>query len=176
MTRMSRSKSFDRLLQVASSGSPSHEPPAPIITRQQLNSLRNKVVNVVELDPLEIARQITLIDNKAYSAIRSFELVGQEFMNKESSVSSNVRAMSSLSNGLTTWVAETVLKEPDPKRRANIIKFFIKVADKLLVLNNFKSLIDILCAINSSAIDRLRKTWQVILSSFEFYSSLVCSI
>lgn len=161
MTRISRSKSIDRLLFVSTSSSPSNEPPASIVSRQQLNNLRQKTANVVDLDALEVARQITLIDSKVYCSIKVFELVGQEFMNKESAVAVNVKAMSTLSNGITTWVAESILKDADPKKRAVVVKFFIKVAEKLLSLNNFKSLVDILCAINSSTIDRLRKTWNV---------------
>jgi hypothetical protein len=41
----------------------------------------------------------------------------------------NVRAVSSLSTVITGWVAESILSEHDMKKRTNLIKFFIKVAD-----------------------------------------------
>jgi hypothetical protein len=41
----------------------------------------------------------------------------------------NVRAVSSLSTVITGWVAESILNEPDIKRRTALVKFFVKVAD-----------------------------------------------
>ena len=41
----------------------------------------------------------------------------------------NVKAVSSLSTVITGWVAESILDEPDLKKRTTLVKFFVKVVD-----------------------------------------------
>ena len=48
---------------------------------------------------------------------------------KERAVNVNVKAVTSLSTAITGWVAESILNEPDTKKRTALVKFFIKVAD-----------------------------------------------
>ena len=46
------------------------------------------------------------------------------------------------------------------KRRGQIIKYFIGVAQQCDALNNFNALMAIVAGLNGSAIHRLRKTWD----------------
>jgi hypothetical protein len=132
--RMFRSRSIDRLLMAAqytqSAKDADAPPPTPILSKSHVNQLRSHTLgNITDLDPVEVARQLTLLDCKQYCAIRPYELVKQEFAKKESKIAVNVKGMSKLSNEITTFTAECVLYELDVKKRASIIKFFIKVAN-----------------------------------------------
>lgn len=40
-----------------------------------------------------------------------------------------LKALSTHSNQVTGWVADSILNEGDAKRRAGLLKFFIKLAD-----------------------------------------------
>jgi son of sevenless-like protein len=68
--------------------------------------------------------------------------------------------MGLLSTHITTWVAESILYETDTRRRAAMIKHVIKMAEKCLQLLNYDTLMSILAALNSTAIERLRRTWE----------------
>ncbi|KAI1793272.1 ras GEF [Ganoderma leucocontextum] len=57
------------------------------------------------------------------------------------------------------WVAESILNEPDTKRRTALVKFFIKLADRCLSLRNYSTPRSILAALDSSTIARLHQTW-----------------
>lgn len=142
--------------------------PAPIITRNQITLLRNSgsglgtQPTILDFDPLELARQFTLKESKMFCSIKPEELVALEWTKKSNSTSTNVLAMSSLSTDLAHLVAETILDVPDTKRRAVVIKHWIKIADRCLELNNYDSLMAIMCTLNASTISRLKKTWELV--------------
>ncbi|KNC96346.1 uncharacterized protein SPPG_08247 [Spizellomyces punctatus DAOM BR117] len=134
-------------------------PPPPVLPK----SLKKLVL--LDIDPLELARQLTLIESKLFNAIQPLELVGQEWAKKnERSLAVNVRAMTRLANEITSWVAGSILAEVDVKRRAAMVKHFIKVGERCLSLNNFNTLMAILSALNSSTISRLKRTWEHVSS------------
>lgn len=142
--------------------------PSPIVTRNQLQLLRNGMSGlgsqptILDFDPLELARQFTLKESKMFCSIRPEELVALEWTKKNNSTATNVLAMSSLSTDLAHLVAETILDVPDTKRRAVVIKHWIKIADRCLELNNYDSLMAIMCTLNASTISRLKKTWELV--------------
>lgn len=135
------------------------------ISKSALNALRARnLVTVTDVDALEVARQLTLLDARYYCRIGPYELIGQEFSRKDSRIAVHVRAMSQLSTRLTTWVSESILYEHDAKKRAHLVRYFLKVAERLSQIPNFQSLYAILSALNSSPITRLRKTWDLVPS------------
>ncbi len=108
-------------------------PPAPVVSKTLITHLRIQSpssFNVTDFDPLELARQITVMESKLYCAILPEELLGQEF-SKKAGVSGavHVKGMSSLSTHLTGWISECILGEEDPKKRRDLLKFFIKLGD-----------------------------------------------
>jgi len=140
--------------------SPTTEIPRPTMTKTLLVSLRKKEfanISVTDFDALELARQLTIMECNLYCAIQPEEILetGQEGV--KSPV--NVRAVSSLSTAITGWVAESILSEPDIKKRTLLVKFFVKVADRCTGLNNYSTSRSILAALDSSTISRLHQTW-----------------
>lgn len=115
---------------------------------------------VMGVDATELASQLTLRDSRLFCAIRPRELIGQEFSRKSGSLAVNVKGMSTLSTQVGTLVSETILSEPDVRRRVMIIKHFIKLADRLEALHNFDMLFAVMSSLNSSTIRRLRRTWK----------------
>ncbi|KAI5809511.1 ras guanine nucleotide exchange factor domain-containing protein [Peziza echinospora] len=144
--------------------------PQPVITRSQLNLLRTAASgsgtqpSFLDFDPLELARQFTLKESRMFCSILPEELIAQEWTKKNGSLAVNVRAMSALSTDLAHLVAETILAQEDSKRRAVVIKQWIKIADRCLELNNYDSLMAIMCTMNASTIVRLKKTWEIVSS------------
>ena len=141
--------------------------PAPIISKSQLAALRNwknsgPSVSILEFDPLELARQITLKESSIFCSILPEELVATEWNKRSGSLAVNVRAMSTLSTDLANLVADSILQLEEPKKRAILIKHWVKIASKCLELNNYDTLMAIICSLNSSTISRLKKTWEVV--------------
>ena len=143
-----------------------HAPvPAPVITKTQLAGLRTwkmggPNVHILDFDPLELARQITIKESSIFCSILPEELLASEWMKNSGSLAVNVRAMSTLSTDLANLVADSILQLEEPKRRAIVIKQWIKIANKCLELKNYDSLMAIICSLNSCTIVRLRKTWE----------------
>ncbi|KAJ1655231.1 hypothetical protein IWQ61_004985 [Dispira simplex] len=172
--RLSKSKNIDRLLAAAYASLPDTPPPSPRLPRSILLSLLDRLpVSLYDIDPVEVARQLTIMDGRLFGAIRPHELIGQEFSKKDESTATNVRAMSARSTRITAWVVVSILSESDLKRRAAALKYFLKVADHLLCLNNLNTLIAVACGLSYSAITRLNLTWKQLAVK---YSTLIKSL
>lgn len=107
-------------------------PPAPVVNKALLAHLRSASTSsfgIMEIDSVELARQLTIMESRVYCAIRAEELLGMEFSKKGSGVAVNVRAMSTLSTRLTGWVSETILGEQDTKKRTALLKYFVKLSE-----------------------------------------------
>ncbi len=142
-------------------------PPTSVVSKTLLSHLRNEQfdrINILDFDPLELARQLTILDSKLYCAIQPEELLGSRYTKetKAAGVSQDVhvKSMSSMSTRITGWISECILGEADARKRTQLLKFFIKLGDRCEQLNNFHTLMAIQCALNSSTIARLKKTWD----------------
>lgn len=143
--------------------------PTPIITKSQLAALKNwkhggAGVSILDFDPLELARQFTIKESQIFCSILPEELLATEWMKKSGSMAVNVRAMSRLSTDLTNLVTDYILQLEDPKKRAIVIKQWVKIGNKLLELANYDSLFAVICSLESSTILRLKRTWELVSS------------
>ncbi|KAF3077063.1 Cell division control protein 25 [Trichoderma lentiforme] len=147
---------------------PTEQPlPSSIISKGQQNMLQSfksgsASPTILDFDPLELARQLTIMQMNIFCSILPEELLASQWMKKGGVNAPNVKAMSSLSTDLSNMVAETILHHTELKKRAAVIKQWIKIAQQFLELNNYDGLMSIICTLNSSTISRLRKTWDTI--------------
>lgn len=141
--------------------------PPPILTKKEANILKQwkngeASITILDFDPMELARQFTIKESHIFCSILPEELLATEWTKKSASLAVNVRAMSTLSTDLAHLVADSILQLEEPKKRAVIIKHWVKIANKCLELNNYDSLMAIICSLNSSMISRLKRTWEVV--------------
>ncbi|OAW00156.1 hypothetical protein PTTG_08062 [Puccinia triticina 1-1 BBBD Race 1] len=125
--------------------------PSPIISKAVMSQFRASsftpsALQLSDFDPIELARQITLMESKVYLAIKPEEVIGQLF-NKKSGAAVNVRAMSAMSTKMTGWFTETILNEDDLRKRTQILKFLIKLGAKLLEMQNYNALMSVMSAL-----------------------------
>ncbi|TPX32233.1 hypothetical protein SmJEL517_g04638 [Synchytrium microbalum] len=132
--------------------------PAPAVIFQK----GQKRIKFLDTDPLELARQLTLIEMREFCKIQPVEFMRKAWSDKQNLVSVNIRNMIAQSNKITGWVASNILSERDIKKRALMIKHFIMIAERCRALNNFNSLMSILAGLQSSPIHRLRRTWDLL--------------
>ena len=135
----------------------SSQAPPPIIPRNM------KKLKFLDIDALEFARQLTVIEAKLYGKIKPTECLNKTWQKKlnpgEADPAENVKALILHSNQLTNWVAQMILTQADVKRRVVVIKHFVSIADKCRTLNNFSCLTSIISALGSAPIHRLNRTW-----------------
>lgn len=141
--------------------------PAPMLTKSQAQALvvwkaGGSSPTIMDFEPLEVARQLTMKQMSVFCSILPEELLGSEWMKKGGSGSPNVKTMTALSTELSNLVADTILHYNEVKKRAAVIKQWIKVAHQCFELKNYDGLMAIICSLNSSTITRLRKTWDIV--------------
>ena len=145
--------------------------PPIIITKNQLASLKNGQLHginlsVLDFDPLEFARQITVKESRIFCAILPEELLDDEWTKKTGSKAPNVRAMTDFWNDLVDLVADCILRVQDAGLRAKVIKHWIKTAEQCWELNNYDSAAAIVVSLDANVIKRLRKTWAMVPSKY----------
>lgn len=141
--------------------------PTPSLSKSQAQALiawkaGGSSLTILDFEPLEVARQLTMKQMSVFCSILPEELLGSEWMKKGGSGSPNVKAMTALSTELSNLVADTILHYNEVKKRAAVIKQWIKVAHQCFELKNYDGLMAIICSLNSSTITRLRRTWDVV--------------
>ncbi|KAJ3135595.1 hypothetical protein HK100_002477 [Physocladia obscura] len=121
-----------------------------------------KSIVFLELNPLEAARQLTLMESSMYNKIQPVECLKKAWSAKQNNQSPHIKGMIRMSNQIAAWTVTTILSEPDVKRRGELIKQFVAIAEKCRTLNNYCTLNTILGALNSASVHRLKKSWQLI--------------
>ncbi|KAI9621520.1 hypothetical protein KEM48_007653 [Puccinia striiformis f. sp. tritici PST-130] len=118
--------------------------PSPILSKTVMSQLRASrlnfnVLQLSDFDPIELARQITLMESKLYRAIQPEEVLGQLF-SKKPGLAVNVRAMSAMSTKMTGC--------------------FDQVGREIAGDAELQRSMSVMSALNSSTILRLKRTWE----------------
>ena len=125
-------------------------------------------LDITFIDPLEIARQITLLDEQAFKSIAPSECMNQSW-NKPAicnEVSPNIIKMITRFNSTSTWSARLLVSEPNIRKRKSILTRIIKIAARLRELNNYHSLMAMIAALESAHVTRMKKTWDSVDSAY----------
>ncbi|KAJ8455118.1 hypothetical protein ONZ45_g19044 [Pleurotus djamor] len=130
-------------------------PPPPIIPR--VGSGRK--LKLLDIDPLELARQLTILESQLYQKIRPMECL-QRSREQKMEHHDNIAIVIQTSNRIADWVADCILSREDSRRRAAAVKQFINVADRCRTLHNFSTMVAITSGLNTPPIRRLKRTWE----------------
>ncbi|KAF9166172.1 hypothetical protein BGX20_000306, partial [Mortierella sp. AD010] len=133
--------------------------PQPIIPRNL------KKIKFMDLDPLELARQLTIMEASYYNKIKPIECLAKAWISEDPELAAkavNIKKMIETSNLYSNWINEIVLGEKETKKRAAIIKHLVALAERLRQLNNFSMLSATTAALSQSPIHRLKRTWELV--------------
>ncbi|KAG5641546.1 hypothetical protein DXG03_004792 [Asterophora parasitica] len=132
---------------------PQGSPPTPIFPKT------SKKLKLGDIDPLELARQLTIMESTLYQKIKPMECLQRAREQKTENID-NIAIVIQTSNRIADWVAESVLSKEDSRKRATTVKHLISIADRCRALNNFSTMIAITSGLNTPPIRRLKRTWE----------------
>ncbi|XP_017277535.1 RAS guanyl-releasing protein 2 isoform X1 [Kryptolebias marmoratus] len=109
------------------------------------------------LDSCELAEHLTFLEYKSFCKIlfqdyHSFVMHGCTVDNPI------LERFITLFNSVSQWIQLMVLSKPTAPQRAAVVSHFIRVAQKLLQLQNFNTLMAVVGGLSNSSISRLKDT------------------
>ncbi|PRP73185.1 hypothetical protein PROFUN_03499 [Planoprotostelium fungivorum] len=122
--------------------------PTPIVPKSS---------NMIDFDPVELARQMCLQDFSLLVKIKQIELLRKP--------RPNLDFMIKRFNAVSNWIATQVVQTENLSLRFKLVKHCIKVAKELQNLGNFNGVMQIMSGLQSAAVHRLYKTWDKIAKS-----------
>jgi len=145
------------------------EPPQSILPTVENPAL-------LDYSPVELARQLTLMDFELFTAIKSLEYL---YLSKGSnwSMLSEVQEEEDPNNiknsphivaviyrftDLRDWVATEIIKCESQEQRAKVIEQFILVAENCATIKNFQAVTEIITSLNFDFILGLKSTWKLV--------------
>jgi ankyrin repeat protein len=117
---------------------------------------------LLKLNPIDIARQITVAQHSLFSEIMPSELLNSNFSRKKRDKNApNFVKMSAFHEQLGAWVQNQILGEKDIKTRAEMLSLMVRTADCCVTpLSNYDGAVAIVSALNANPLHRLKKTWE----------------
>ncbi|EJU03215.1 ras GEF [Dacryopinax primogenitus] len=112
-----------------------------------------------ELDPVELARQLTIMESRLFNRVHAIECL-ERGKDKSTNTEDNIKAIIHMSNQMAAWVTDTVLAKDEVKKRAAVIRFWISVAEQCKRLKNFSTMAALVAGLNCPPIRRLRRSWE----------------
>lgn len=130
--------------------------------------IKDSNISFLQLDPLEIAAQLTLRDYCLFKSIESSEYIDYLFRQKTSKYGySHLSQFSDLSNEEVYWVINEILHESNIIKRARIIKHFIQIAHICKECKNYNSLFAIVSGLDNFTVTRLKDTWEKVSNKYK---------
>jgi len=110
-------------------------------------------------DPSKIAEQLTLIDMENYSRIEARQIISKKWNKPKQPLPDDLCYLVQRTNDLSNWVATLILLREKVQDRVLIIHALISIANSLMELGNFTSLMGISMGFEVASISRLKITF-----------------
>ena len=119
---------------------------------------------LVDFDPVDLARNYTLMEMDMFRAVRPEEFTVQMWGDKSKGFlrvfSENLSAFVDSFNHISYWVASEICLTPILKKRTAILKHIILLGKEFFEHRNFNGLMAVISGLNLASVQRLKKTWR----------------
>eukprot|EP00027_Filamoeba_sp_ATCC50430_P001073 CAMPEP_0168556048 /NCGR_PEP_ID=MMETSP0413-20121227/8670_1 /TAXON_ID=136452 /ORGANISM="Filamoeba nolandi, Strain NC-AS-23-1" /LENGTH=681 /DNA_ID=CAMNT_0008586959 /DNA_START=162 /DNA_END=2207 /DNA_ORIENTATION=+ len=125
-----------------------------------------KKLHFLDIDPKELSHHLTLTVFDKFKDIKPLELYNQSWSKGENKKinSPNVVALIEHFNRISNWVASVIVFTRDIRKRIQLVKYFLQVAEECLVASSdFESVFMITLGLEQFCVSRLQKTWGQVL-------------
>lgn len=120
-----------------------------------------KSTNFFDMDPTEVARQLTLYEHYLFRQIHPKECLNKCWLKTEKSDKApNITAMSNHFNKIASWIVYEIVNQSNLINRVRTVKRFLKIAVKCREFNNFNCCQEIIAGLGSASVHRLKQTWS----------------
>lgn len=128
-------------------------PPNPIVPSKHADC------GFLDIDAIEFARQLTLLDFKVYKDIKPQECLDQNWLKAaKEELAPNVIQVISNFNFLSDLVATSIVLEEDIKKRVATYERWVEIAVAFRELNNFDGVMKIIGGMGKNCVYRLKLT------------------
>jgi len=120
---------------------------------------KNCNISWLDIDPTELARQLTHVQMRLFSVLCFDEFVGQKWTKPEKGEAPNILKSIDRFNKISGWTADYILHLKGPVQRGNILSRLIDTAMECIRIKNYDTVVQILSGIDNAAISRLKSSW-----------------
>ncbi|CAH1790907.1 unnamed protein product [Owenia fusiformis] len=114
--------------------------------------------DLMQLHPIEIARQVTLLEFDLYRAVKPSELVGSTEKKDKRESAPNLHKMIHFSTMFTFWLEKCIVEAENFEERVAVMSRIIEIMIMFQENNNFSGVLEVVSAMNSAPIHRLEHT------------------
>jgi hypothetical protein len=139
------------------------KPPKPILPKNMIVRL----MQFLDVNPLEMARQLTLIDSCALCKVPFDEYEHKKWSSEGSKkLAPNLLEIIERFNKTSFWISSEIVKQTDLRLRVKVLSKCIKLMKHLMDMGNMQGMMAVYSALNTTPIQRLQETWKNLPSKY----------